>query len=163
MVAAQGPRRAPVAIRLEAGDAGFIGRESSTMASGGKRVGEIVWVDLTIPNAEEVREFYQSVTGWDSDEFNMGDYSDYVVQTPGEKKDTVAGIVHARGANADLPPHWLIYVKVENLEESMEAARRNGGEVLAGPKSFGNARYCVLKDPAGAVFSIIEGEAGDGE
>lgn len=132
------------------------------MAGDVKKIGEIVWVDLTIPNAKEVREFYQSVTGWESDEFKMGDYSDYVVATP-ESKETVAGIVHARGENADLPPYWLIYIKVRNLEESLDAARRLGGEVLAGPKNFGAARFCVLKDPAGAVFGIIEGEAGDGE
>lgn len=132
------------------------------MAGDKKGVGEIVWVDLTIPNAKEVREFYLSVTGWDSDEFDMGDYSDYVVAAP-ENNKTVAGIVHARGENADLPPYWLIYVKVRNLEESMEAARNGGGQILAGPKSFGAARFCVVKDPAGAVFGIIEGEAEGGE
>lgn len=128
------------------------------MADQKKEIGEIAWVDLTVPNAKEVREFYLTVTGWDSDEFNMGDYSDYVVSTP-EKKQTVAGIVHARGENADLPPYWLIYIKVRSLEESMEAARNSGGAILAGPKSFGTARFCVVKDPAGAVFGIIEGEA----
>lgn len=130
------------------------------MADEKKEIGEIVWVDLTIPNAEEVREFYLSVTGWGSDEFNMGDYSDYVVATPQNNK-TVAGIVHARGDNAGLPPYWLIYIKVRSLEESMEAARSRGGEILAGPKSFGAARFCVLRDPAGAVFGIVEGEAGE--
>lgn len=132
------------------------------MADDKKEIGEIVWVDLTIPNAKDVREFYLSVTGWDSNEFNMGDYSDYVVATP-EKSKTVAGIVHARGDNADLPPYWLIYIKVRSLEESMKAARDGGGEVLAGPKSFGEAKFCVIKDPAGAVFGIIEGETGEGE
>lgn len=58
-----------------------------------------------------------------------------------------------------MPPYWLIYIKVRNLEESVEVARRNGGALLAGPKQFGNARFCVLKDPAGAVFGIIEGDA----
>jgi hypothetical protein len=129
------------------------------MAGDEKEIGEIVWVDLTVPDAAGVREFYLSVTGWDSHEFKMGDYSDYVVATPG-KNQTVAGLVHARGENADLPPYWLIYVKVKSLEESIKAARASGGEILAGPKNLGDARFCVLKDPAGAVFGIIEGEAG---
>jgi uncharacterized protein len=126
-----------------------------------KEIGEIVWVDLTIPNAEEVGAFYASVTGWEANAFKMGEYSDYMIAKP-ESKETVAGICHARGSNADLPPYWLIYIKVESLDKSMEAARQLGGEVLAGPKSFGAARFCVLKDPAGAVFGVIEGEAGDG-
>ena len=129
------------------------------MANEVKGIGEIAWVDLTIPNAEEVREFYLAVTGWESNEFKMGDYSDYVVASP-ENKETVAGICHARGNNAGFPPHWLIYIKVKSLDESIAAAKSKGGEIVVGPKEFGAARFCVLKDPAGAVFAIIEGEAG---
>jgi predicted enzyme related to lactoylglutathione lyase len=123
-----------------------------------KKVGEIVWVDLTVGNAKDVREFYQSVTGWDSDEFKMGDYSDYVVSTP-EDKETVAGICHARGENAELPPYWLVYIKVANLEASLAEARKRGGELVSGPKAFGAAQFCILRDPAGAFFGIIEGDA----
>jgi uncharacterized protein len=129
------------------------------MANDVKEAGEIVWVDLTVPDADQVREFYRSVTGWEASEFSMGDYSDYVIKTPHNKR-TVAGICHARGSNADLPAHWLVYIKVPNLEESLDAARRNGGHIVAGPKHMGAARYCVLRDPAGAVFAVIEGEAG---
>jgi uncharacterized protein len=132
------------------------------MANDVKEIGEIVWVDLTIPNAEKVREFYVSVTGWEANEFKMGDYSDYFIQTP-DNKETVAGICHARGDNAALPPYWLIYIKVRSLDESLAAAKRLGGEILAGPKQFGGARFCVLRDPAGAVFAVMEGEAGDGQ
>jgi predicted enzyme related to lactoylglutathione lyase len=130
------------------------------MAGDDKKMGEIVWVDLTIPNAEEVRDFYLAVTGWKASDFDMGEYSDYVVATP-EQEDTVAGIVHARGENADLPPHWLVYIKVKSLEESMSAARDKGGEVLVGPKKLGEARFCVIKDPAGAVFAVVEGDLGE--
>ncbi|HQV04680.1 MULTISPECIES: VOC family protein [unclassified Novosphingobium] len=128
------------------------------MGDDAKKVGQIVWVDLTVGNAKDVREFYQSVTGWDSDEFNMGDYSDYVVSTP-QDKDTVAGICHARGSNSELPPYWLVYIKVANLEESLAEARKRGGELVSGPKEFGAAQFCILRDPAGAYFGIIEGDA----
>jgi hypothetical protein len=30
--------------------------------------------------------------------------------------NSVAGICHSRGENADLPPVWLIYIAVENVE-----------------------------------------------
>lgn len=130
------------------------------MANDVKEVGEIVWVDLTIPKADELRQFYLSVIGWEANEFKMGDYSDYVIQTPNNKQ-TVAGICHARGDNAALPPAWLIYIKVQNLESSVAAAQAHGGRVIAGPKQFGASRFSVLEDPAGAVFAVIEeGEAG---
>lgn len=129
------------------------------MGSGKTPIGGIAWVDLTIPDAAGVKEFYRSVTGWEVGEFDMGGYSDFMVSSPADK-ETVAGICHAKGDNANLPPSWLIYVKVENLDASIEAAKREGGEVVTEPKSFGAARFCVLKDPAGVAFAIIEGEAG---
>ena len=132
------------------------------MANDVKEIGEIVWVDLTVPNADKVREFYLAVTGWKANAFRVADYDDYVITTP-ENKQTVAGICHARGENAALPPHWLIYIKVRSLDESIAAAQRSGGEVIAGPKQFGGARFCVLRDPAGAAFAVMEGEAGDGQ
>lgn len=125
-----------------------------------KEIGEIVWVDLTIPNAEEVRQFYNSVIGWEADEYKMADYSDYVIKSP-KSKQSVAGICHAKGDNASLPPQWLIYIKVENLEKSITAAELGGGEILDGPKQAGTSRMCVLKDPAGAVLALIEEEAED--
>ena len=130
------------------------------MAKDVKEIGEIIWVDLTIPDAGKVRDFYLAVTGWEATEFQMGDYSDYLINTPGNK-ETVAGICHARGVNATLPPAWLIYIKVQSLEASLAAARSKGGEIVAGPKQIGGARFCVLKDPAGAVFAVMEGDAAD--
>src|SRR5436190_21391982 len=116
------------------------------MANDVKEIGEIVWVDYTVPDAAKVRDFYSSVVGWKVSEFNMGEYSDYVVKTPGNE-ETVAGICHARGSNASLPANWMVYIKVSNLDESLDAARRNGGQVLTEPKQFGGARFCVIKDP----------------
>jgi hypothetical protein len=39
-------------------------------------VGTIGWFDLTVPNADEVRDFYRAVVGWGVEECEMGGYSD---------------------------------------------------------------------------------------
>ena len=39
--------------------------------------GTIAWIDLTVPDAETVRDFYEQVTGWRSEPVDMGEYSDY--------------------------------------------------------------------------------------
>ena len=78
--------------------------------------GTIGWIDLTVDDAEGVRDFYQEVVGWKSDPVDMGDYNDYsMVPTEG---DAVAGICHARGGNAAMPSTWTIYIIVENHQES---------------------------------------------
>jgi hypothetical protein len=66
----------------------------------------------------------------------------------------VAGICHARGVNADLPAVWLPYLVVEDLDASLEAVRARGGEVLGEVRSMGDARWVVVRDPAGAVVAL---------
>ena len=119
------------------------------------QTGMIGWTDLTVPNAEEVRDFYTKVVGWTSEPVEMGDYSDFTMVAPGTG-DGVAGVCHARGSNEGLPAQWLIYVFVEDVEESAKRCRELGGELLAGPKSMGSASYCVIRDPAGAVCALYQ-------
>lgn len=115
--------------------------------------GEILWQDLTITNAIEVREFYREVVGWDCIPEDMGGYEDYHMIAP-PKRNSVAGICHARGENADLPPVWLIYIVVENVEKSVQLCKEHGGEVLVEPRKMGMGKICVIRDPAGAICAL---------
>ena len=118
-------------------------------------IGSIVWRDLTVSDAETTRDFYAAVVGWEAHPHPMGEYDDYEVRCP-ETGDTVAGICHARGTNAKVPPQWLVYVVVENVEASAKRTVELGGEVLDGPRPMGKAPFCVIRDPAGAVLGLIE-------
>jgi predicted enzyme related to lactoylglutathione lyase len=117
--------------------------------------GSIIWADLTIPDAKEVTTFYSSVIGWKSEPVSMGDYNDFSMNSP-ETGRTMAGICHARGGNADLPPQWLIYFTVKDVDKSAELCEKNGGKIIAGPRNMGKfGRYCVIQDPAGAVAALF--------
>jgi predicted enzyme related to lactoylglutathione lyase len=119
-------------------------------------VGTINWADLTVPNADEVRDFYGAVVGWTPVALDMGGYSDYCMNVP-ESNKTVSGICHARGSNANLPPQWLVYITVEDLDRSLQACVERGGKILAGPTGMGpQGRYCVIQDPAGAAAALFE-------
>ncbi len=123
-------------------------------------VGTIAWLDLTVPEADDVRDFYREVVGWEHEPVSMGDYEDFNMNIPGTGT-AVAGICHARGSNADFPPHWLPYVVVEDAEESAERCRELGGEVVVPLRPLGDeARYCVIRDPSGAVIALYSEEGG---
>jgi predicted enzyme related to lactoylglutathione lyase len=117
------------------------------------KLGDIGWTDLTIPNAEEVKDFYQSVVGWQVEPLSMGDYDDYVMKTA--EGTGVAGVCHARGSNANIPPQWLIYVSVADVAESVKQCLAKGGKVVDGPRKMGKQDFAVIQDPAGAVLAII--------
>lgn len=120
-------------------------------------IGSIQWRDLTVPAADDVRAFYEAVVGWTSEPLDMGGYSDYCMKSSDGK--VVAGVCHAQGVNAGLPAAWLMYITVADLDASIAQVTERGGSVLAGPKSIGANRYCVIQDPAGAVAALFQ--AGD--
>lgn len=118
-------------------------------------IGSVGWIDLTVEDAPEIRDFYASVTGWRHSPVSMGDYDDFNMSAPasGEPK---AGICHAKGENADLPAQWLVYITVEDADASAAKCQELGGRVLAGPRNMGEmGRYCVIQDPAGAVAALF--------
>ncbi len=118
-------------------------------------IGSITWIDLTVPNAKEVRDFYSEVVGWKSSPVSMGDYDDYNMNTP-ESGNAVTGVCHARDSNADLPPQWLIYITVEDMDKSAQRCVKLGGKIISAPKDMGEyGRYCVIQDPAGAVAALF--------
>jgi hypothetical protein len=119
-----------------------------------KPPGSIVWTDLTVKDADSVRDFYEAVVGWKSSPQSMGDYDDYKMIASGSEAP-VAGICHARGPNANLPAQWLVYVQVENVEASARRAQELGGAVLDGPRGMGTFQFCVIRDPAGAVLALV--------
>ncbi len=117
--------------------------------------GSIVWQDLTVPNAGEIRDFYTQVVGWEFRDVQMGGYSDYNMLAEGDQ-DGTAGICHARGSNADLPRQWLIYITVDNVDASSKRCVQLGGKIIDGPRPLGTVPFCVIQDPAGAVCALIE-------
>ncbi len=118
-------------------------------------IGTAGWFDLTVPNADEVRDFYAGVIGWKPEALSMGEYNDYVMTLPDEGGAGVAGVCHARGSNAGIPPVWLVYFKVADLDESVRICLEKGGKVIVGPKSMGpNGTYCIIQDPAGATAAL---------
>lgn len=120
------------------------------------RPGTIGWVDLTVPEAEVVRRFYEVVTGWKAGTVDMGGYSDYTTSPP-DGGAPVAGVCHRRGANAALPSVWMIYITVSDLKASLEQCRRLGGKVLVEHNSMGGgSRYAIIEDPAGAVCALFQ-------
>lgn len=117
------------------------------------RPGTITWQDLTVPDAEALRDFYASVVGWKAQPVRMGEYADFNMTADGQ---SVAGVCHARGLNADLPAQWLIYITVDDLEHSIEECQRLGGSVIAPPRGLSGGRFCVIRDPAGAVCALYQ-------
>lgn len=118
--------------------------------------GSIGWVDLTVGDATRIRDFYASVAGWRPEAVEMGEYADFNMLT--SDGTAAAGVCHARGENAYIPPVWLVYITVQDLDASIERVRARGGETI-GPvrEAESPGRYQVIRDPAGAICALWQG------
>ena len=117
-------------------------------------IGRIEWVDLSVGDAARSKDFYCKVIGWKPTDVEMGTYSDFNLKLP-DSGQTMAGICHARGMNANLPAQWLMYVRVVDVTASAAEAERQKGKVLDGPRRMGGSNFCVIQDPDGAVMVLI--------
>lgn len=133
----------------------------------GNKLGELAWMDLTVPNAEQVKEFYQKVLGWQSDAVSMSagneNYEDYtmIATKPESGEDAtdsqfVTGVCHAKGANKDMPAVWLPYFLVADIDIAASTVQATKGELITEIKSMGDDKYVVIKDPAGAQCVLYQ-------
>lgn len=119
------------------------------------KLGHMAWLDLSVENAGQVKDFYQDVIGWQSSPVSMGDYEDYAMHTP-EDNTPVAGVCHAKGCNIDIPPAWLPYFLVADIDVAVEKVQALGGALVTPIKSMGSDKFAVIKDPAGAVSALYQ-------
>jgi uncharacterized protein len=117
--------------------------------------GTVGWVDLTVRDAPALRDFYAAVIGWTPEAFDLGDYADFNMLPP-TSDVPAAGICHARGANAGLPPVWMVYFVVDDLDSSVQSCVMRGGTVLMPARAGAGSRFCVIRDPAGAVCALYQ-------
>jgi predicted enzyme related to lactoylglutathione lyase len=119
------------------------------------KTGTISWIDLSVAQADLIRDFYAQVVGWRAESVNMGEYDDYNM-LPDDAEHPAAGICHARGVNADLPAMWIIYISVNDLDAAIDQIRVLGGEVLDERRQPDGAGLCIFRDPAGAVAAVYK-------
>lgn len=121
-----------------------------------QKPGTIGWHDMAVKDADGVRDFYKAVAGWEAQAMDMdgGSYQDYVMMTPDGAP--AGGICHLKGTNADIPEAvWLIYIIVEDLDASVAKCTDLGGSVLKDARG-GAHKYCIIKDPAGAICALYQ-------
>ncbi len=112
------------------------------------------WNELMTTDVEGAKAFYAGLLGWtleDDDSAGMP----YVIAKSGGRM--VAGIMAKPPMVPEgIPSHWGAYVTVENVDECAKKAVELGGALLFPPMDIPTVgRFCVIKDPQGAVLSLI--------
>ncbi len=115
--------------------------------------GTLGWIDLTVDDAQGLRDFYASAVGWAVTPVGMDGYEDYAVGPEGE--DAVAGVCHRRGSNASMPTGWVPYFSVDDALTRGDAVVAGGGRILQTRDMGSYGTMVVCEDPAGHTFALI--------
>jgi predicted enzyme related to lactoylglutathione lyase len=116
------------------------------------------WIDLTVPDAARSRAFYADVLGVATSGIPVGGedarYEDFCLHRE-EGGAPLAGVCHARGDNAGLPPVWIPYFTVASVDDAFARAIERGASAVRAPSTCGWGRMAFVRDPDGAVFAIV--------
>lgn len=111
-----------------------------------------VHIELQTGDLAKAKEFYSKLFDWKLEDMPApGGGEPYTMINVGE--GTGGGMF----ANTDpkVPPHWLAYVGVEDIEASTHKARELGATILQDVMEIGDyGRLSVIKDPTGAVIAM---------
>lgn len=120
--------------------------------------GRVVWHDCMTPDIERSVAFYTSLFGWTIQEWDAGQGAPYKMIRCGD--ETFGGFVHL-DPGAGLPPHWISYVHVDDLDAALRRVESNGGRVCVPATEIPTiGRFSVIEDPTGGYISPFQSSHG---
>jgi hypothetical protein len=111
--------------------------------------GALTWMDLSAPDLEGAKRFYQQVFGWEYLDLGaeFGHYHYALMQ------GRVAAGIGQTPPGSPMPPAWTIYLA--SVAGDVERVQALGGQVMLQPMIVGDAgKMAVCVDPTGAVFGL---------
>jgi predicted enzyme related to lactoylglutathione lyase len=117
--------------------------------------GQFSWNELATTDPGAAKQFYTEMFGWQTQDLPMPQFTYTVVTAKGEESGQ-GGIMPIPPNAQGMPPAWIGYVTVDDVDASAKQAEKLGGKVLLQPTDIPNVgRFSVLQDPQGAAIAII--------
>lgn len=115
--------------------------------------GALCWNELATGDTERARDFYTGLFGWTPQEQDMGSMTYTTFMRGGER---AGGMYAITPEMAGMPPSWMVYFAVEDVDASTAHARELGAQVHVEPADIpGVGRFAMMADPQGAMLSLI--------
>lgn len=117
--------------------------------------GQFCWADLATTDPGAAKTFYSSLFGWDIEDMPIpggGVYS--MAKLRGRYVGALSEQMEEERAQG-APPHWNVYVNVDDVDTYAKRAEAAGATTFAPPFDvLDSGRMAVLGDPTGAIFCM---------
>jgi predicted enzyme related to lactoylglutathione lyase len=118
--------------------------------------GALAWNELASPDVDGSIGFYADLFGWTTNAYEQSPQR-YEIIMIGDRSN---GGIRELG-DQPIPPHWLPYFGIDDIEAGLAKVGELGGAVHAGPMDIGMAKIGIVGDPQGAMFALYDGEYQD--
>lgn len=124
--------------------------------------GEFVWTEIGVDNADKCQAFYENVFGW---KFKSGQTAGMDYREFSTGGDNPAGGLYqidpAWFGDNPPPPHYMIYVAVNDVDANAKLATELGATIIRGPMDIPNVgRMAIIQDPTGGMFATFRMQDG---
>lgn len=116
--------------------------------------GSFAWTELLTRDLERAWQFYAAVFGYQRQELDIGQPAPYLLATV-DGEPALGLMTMPKAVGAEVPNYWSCYFAVLDVDASLALAVERGGAVLVPPTHSGFGRWAVLRDPQGAVLTLI--------
>jgi predicted enzyme related to lactoylglutathione lyase len=115
--------------------------------------GTFSYVELGTTDAASAKKFYGGLFGWTFDDTPAGPDMTYTICKLGT--ETACALYKMGKEMQGVPPHWLSYVTVDDVDAITKKAVSNGGKAMKEPFDVMDyGRMSVLTDPTGATLAL---------
>ncbi len=124
--------------------------------------GSFCWSEVCTTDPEAARKFYGELFGWTAEEVPSDGGAYTMLRLDGQD---VGGMYQLAKEQVEqgVPPHWMAYVLVEDLDATTAKISELGGKVVMGPMDVMDVgRMTLLQDPTGAVLSLWQAKSHKG-
>lgn len=117
------------------------------------RVGEVCWNELATSNVQAAKDFYGKVFGWQFTDHDMEECTYTMIKINEKEFGGIWSI--PKDQEKEIPPHWMAYILVENVDGSLDKARNNGATIIKSATNVGDfGRFAIITDPTGAHIAL---------
>lgn len=125
--------------------------------------GAFCWIELATTNQDAAKAFYSSLFRWEPNDMPMGPNDFYTIFRLQGRDAAAAYTLRPDQRSRGVPPHWVLYVAVENADAATSRASQLGATVIMPPFDvFDAGRMSVIKDPTEATFCLWQARKNTG-
>jgi hypothetical protein len=117
--------------------------------------GKVWWTELRTRDVPGALKYYKAVCGW---HFEPMPLPGLVYQVGRRGDQPVVGVmdIGRLPGMEEVPPHWVSYFAVDDLDAAVEATEQSGGRVIRAPFTIPHiGRIAILTDPTGAAMGLM--------